>query len=231
MGNIKKSVTTVLSVVLVIALLVLMGCGADSGKTVSKTNQEPTSNSNTAPVAVQTPPKIPLEKEVANILEGSKKIKSLHYFYFDSDIKRQGDEYFSKGTKMRVTVFTPQSYEITSLTTDVFIDTVTNTIKAYCLDKKKCDEAAGQERVPDRKYIRRTPLDWANLITNGKQIASQSIDNYQTLKISSVIDDQETILYIDDYFGVPRKVEQAGKTITFEQIEINTVEDSEVALP
>ncbi|MFH1064689.1 MAG: hypothetical protein V1729_06405 [Candidatus Woesearchaeota archaeon] len=243
----KKIVTVFL--IIGLAMMLIAGCASQEAapeksteptKTVaSKDTEEKTAEP--APVAEEpkevvaapAPTKVP-DKKVAELLKKHVgRITSLKYMYQDETINPEEWETWVKGDLMHVKL-----REMDNVKGDVYIDNVylnlkTKTAKGYCERKvMRCTSPNEAIDVAFSKYYRKGPLDWINGVTYAKKEAEEQMQMRNVWKLSYEENGKTTILWVDEYYGVPVKVHVVdGSEIdeyVFEDIAFNTIDDSDL---
>ena len=162
--------------------------------------------------------------EIEELLEKSKtRVKNVYYKYRGPETGSNFHEFFIKGSKIKIkpyleikTLDKPGSYD------SIFIDKTARTSASYCeavycaYRGKKQDLNYGQAYIP-------TIFDWIE-VEQAAKVGEEVIDSRSTWKLETNLG----TLWIDTFYGIPLKVESNGNTYRFEQISVNSVQDSDV---
>lgn len=170
-------------------------------------------------------PKQEISAEAKELLDKSKvKVKSIYYKYRGPQTGNNFYEFYVKGTKIKYLPYRelksldkPDSYD------SIFIDKIAKTAQSYCIASycvykgKKADLNYGDAYIS-------TVFDWLDSIIQAKKVGEEVIDDRTTWKLET----NEGILWVDTFYGIPLKIDSSGKLFRFEQIAVNSVQDSDV---
>jgi len=176
----------------------------------------------------------PMNKKVAELLtkhEG--RVKSLKYMYQDATMKPEEWETWIMGNKMHVKL-----REMDNIKGDVYIDNVylnlaTNDAEGYCeRNVYRCADPNSPVDVQFRKYYRKTPIEWIQEVTYAEKEAEEQMQQRNVWKIWYEKDGEKTTMWVDEYYGVPVRVEVRSGGVKseyiFEDIGFNAVDDSDL---
>lgn len=166
-----------------------------------------------------------ISPDVMDLLAKSRtKVKSIYYQYRGPET---GSNFFGFYVKDSKTKYLPwkgvKSLDQPADYDSVFIDKSAQTAQSYC-EALYC---AVRGKKADLKYndvYIYTINDWISSITRAKKVGEEVVDDRSTWKVDT---DQGTF-WIDTFYGIPLKIESGGKTYKFEQIAVNSVQDSDV---
>ena len=150
--------------------------------------------------------------------------KSIYYKYRGPETENNFFEFYVKGTKMRYlparelkTLDKPESYNA------VYIDRTARTAQTYCDDRTCLYKGKKSDLNYNSAYIL-TILDWTDGITSASKAGEEVIDDRRTWKIET----NKGTMWIDTFYGIPLKIESGSSKFRFEQIAVNSVQDSDV---
>lgn len=166
-----------------------------------------------------------ISPDVMDLLAKSKtKVKSIYYKYRGPETGSNFFEFYAKGSKIKYlpwkalkSLDQPADYD------SIFIDKSSQTAQSYC-EALYC---AVRGKKADLKYNDAyiyTINDWVGSITQAKKVGEEIVDDRSTWKLET----NQGIFWIDTFYGIPLKIESSGKTYRFEQIAVNSVQDSDV---
>lgn len=176
-----------------------------------------------APTVVQ--PKGEITDEVSDLLAKSKtRVQSIFYKYKGPETGDNFYDFYIRGAKIKYnphlpikTLDKPESYDA------IFIDRVAGTAQSYCVATHCVYKGKKQDLKYEDVYIQ-TVFDWIANLTTAKKVGEEVIDDRTTWKV----DTNKGTLWIDTFYGIPLKVEANGKIYRFQQIAVNSVQDSDV---
>ena len=162
--------------------------------------------------------------EIKELLEKSKtRVSNVYYHYQGPETGSNFHEFYIKGSKIKIkpyletkTLDKPSSYD------SIFIDKTARTAASYC-EAVYCAYKGKKEDLNYGQAYIITIFDWAE-VERAAKVGEEVIDSRSTWKIETNLG----ILWIDTFYGIPLKVESNGKTYRFEQIAVNSVQDSDV---
>lgn len=220
-----------------------------------KTEEIPLTPVETAPKketpAVQLPPtplesKVTVEKsrtispELRDLLQkADSELKSISYLYAESPDNVGFDNYFVKGTKMKIQLLEKNDYVIDDYFNVVYVDTVAKTAKGRCENKKRCISKTidNTKRVYDlnyEEYRKKTPYEWIKMVDNAEIIGTETLNNHAITRIRTEKDGAKIEMLVDNRFGVPHRVkvsdENEERTYYFKNIMFNSVKDDDVVM-
>lgn len=176
--------------------------------------------------AVQTTTqKQEISSDVKELLDKSKtRVKSIYYHYRGPETGSNFHEFYVNGDKIKYKPYLeiksldrPDSYDT------IFIDKTAKTAQSYCTAAYCAYKGKKQDLNYADAYIT-TVFDWIGGLTQAKKVGEEVIDSRNTWKIET----NNGILWIDTFYGIPLKVESGGKTYRYQQISVNSVQDSDV---
>lgn len=170
-------------------------------------------------------PQDEISPDVADLLAKSKtKVKSIYYKYRGPETGSNFFEFYAKGSKIKYLPWKGlKSLDEPADFDSVFIDKSAQTAQSYC-EALYC---AVRGKKADLKYNDAyiyTVNDWVGSITQAKKVGEEVVDDRSTWKL----DTNQGTFWIDTFYGIPLKIEAGGKTYRFEQIAVNSVQDSDV---
>lgn len=214
-----------------IALLLLVfviGCAPVQQQTAS-----PTTGQDTKPVVAEVAEPAPKEQpnprqeisdEVKELLGKHKtKVSSIYYKYRGPETGANFYDFYAKGAKIKYKPYlelrsldAPGSYD------SIFIDKTARTAQSYC-EAAYCRYKGKKEDLSYGNAYINSIFDWID-VTDAKKVGEELIEARSTWKLET----NKGIVWVDSFYGVPLKVESSGKSYRFEQISVNSVQDSDV---
>ena len=166
-----------------------------------------------------------ISPEVAELLNKSKtKVTSINYIYKGPETGNDFYVFYTKGVKVkylpsRIGTILDRPDSVDS----IFIDVSLKTAQTYCMDRRCIFKGKKGDLNFYDAYIL-TICDWLRGITDAKKIGEEVIDDRNVWKIET----NRGIFWIDTYYGIPLKIESNGNVYRFQQIAVNSVQDSDV---
>jgi|SRR3989344_3203838 len=219
-------------VLLVAAVLLLAACSVKQPQEVPNANSQnpPAKSDDSQPgaqqvieeepaVAVQQPK---MTQEVAELLSRHKdKVKSIKYDYKGPETANNFFQFFVKGSRIKYMPFfanfdRPESYD------SVFIDKIGLTARSYC-QHASCTVKGKKADLVYGDYYIKTVFDWID-VDEAVKLGEEVIDSRSTWKMET----NKGIIWVDTFYGIPLKAESNGETYRFQQISVNSVQDSDV---
>lgn len=163
--------------------------------------------------------------EVKELLDKSKtKVKNIYYKYRAPQTGSNYYEFYAKENKIKYkpyleikTLDQPDSYD------SVFIDKTAKTAKSYC-EAAYCQYKGKKADLSYEDAYMPTIFDWIEGLTEAKKIGEEVIEERSTWKLET----SKGVLWIDTFYGIPLKAESNGNVYKFQQISVNSVQDSDV---
>src|SRR3989344_4434285 len=190
---------------------------AEPVKAESITENTNTPDSTTAETSISS--------DVAELLAKSSKVKSMSYVYKETSL-RTSPLYMIQFKDNLVKVGLPITANILNANE---IDTVilnqdTQEAQAYCESLSYCIKQGRQENVDFAQYYKPTPLDLLKKISSAKKVGEERIFNRDTWKLDV---NSDYYYWIDEFYGIPLKVEGNGEYYSFESAFYNQVKTIE----
>lgn len=166
-----------------------------------------------------------VSREVKEVLERREsRVKNIFYKYKGPQTGDNFYDFYIKGNKIKYnpyleikTLDQPDSYDT------IFIDKDTKTAASYCMAAYCTYQGKKQDLNYDDAYIS-TIFDWVTGLAYAEKVGEEVIDDRNTWKL----DTDKGILWVDTFYGIPLKIESSGKFYRFQQISVNSVQDSDV---
>ena len=162
--------------------------------------------------------------EIKELFNKSSKIKSIYYKYRGPQTGANFFEFYLKGSIIKYEPFCNvraldehDSYDF------IFIDTSAKTAQAYC-EAAYCANRGKKKDLEYADVYITTIFDWTKGIIDARKIGEEIIDDRNTWKIET----NNGIMWVDTFYGIPLKVESGGKTFRYQQIAVNSLQDSDV---
>ncbi len=170
-------------------------------------------------------PKKVISDAVKGLLDKSKvRVKNIYYKYRGPETGNNFHEFYVKDNKIKYrpareiqALDRQDSYDV------IFIDNAVKTAQSYCEAAYCVYKGKKADLVYGDVYIL-TVFDWINGITEATKVGEEVIDDRNTWKVQA----NNGILWLDTFYGIPLKVESNGKVYRFQQISVNSVQDSDV---
>ncbi len=214
----------VLCIVSFLVLIVACAPAQEAPKTTTAPKTEQSAATETPTTTTQEKPAGEIAADVKDLLSKHKtKISSVYYKYRGPETGSNFHEFYIKGNKIKYkpyleikTLDQPGSYD------SIFIDKTAQTAQSYCTADYCAYKGKKESLSYDDAYIE-TVFDWLS-VTSAKKLGEEVIDNRNTWKIET----NKGILWVDTFYGIPLKIDSSGKTYRFQQISVNSVQDSDV---
>lgn len=166
-----------------------------------------------------------ISPEVKELLDKHKsKITSIYYKYRGPQTGSNFYEFYVKDGKIKYMPYRetksldkPDSYD------NIFIDKAAKTAQSYCEAAYCLSNGKKADLDYDEVYMP-TIIDWIEGLTQVKKVGEEVVDDRSTWKLET----SQGTLWVDNFYGVPLKIESGGKTFRFEQIAVNRLKDSDV---
>ena len=210
---------------LILCLILILAFSVSCAPAQKESAPVPTSEAKGQPSESGTAAKQQITSEVKELLDKSKtKVKNIYYKYRGPQTGSNYYEFYVKESKIKYkpyleikTLDQQNSYD------SIFIDKTAKTAKSYCeaaycqYKGKKADLSYEDAYIP-------TIFDWIEGLTEAKKVGEEVIDDRSTWKLET----NKGTLWVDAFYGIPLKVESGGKVYRFQQISVNSVQDSDV---
>ncbi len=177
-----------------------------------------------AQTAVSTAPQGIIEADVAPLLTlAATKVKSLNYHYKGPETNNELYDVFIKGTKTAYIPDERNDYSGPTAYNIVFLDTSAKTAMSYCTHQTCTPKGKRSDLTYSAVYLA-TPMDWLVGITAAKKVGTETIEK----RAVTIVETNKGKMWIENFFGVPMKIEKDGTTYAFSQMGFNGVSDSQV---
>jgi len=107
----------------------------------------------------------------------------------------------------------------------VIFNTTKKTATAYCEDLGACETSGEVGEVTYDDYYVKTPFDWSNEITSAEKIGEVTLYDRETWIIEA---NDGMKVWLDNYYGIPLKVELGEISYEFSYPAFNKVDDEEL---
>lgn len=214
-----------LALCFIFILAFAIGCAQTQQQSTAAPKTEANAGVKQTTQSAAYPSKQEIPAEVSELLSRHKtKITSLYYKYKGPESGEEFYDFYVKSSRIKYnpyleikTLDAPDSYDT------IFIDKTARTAQSYCVAAYCKYKGKKEDLSYDNAYIS-TPLDWINGLTTAKKVGEEVIDSRSAWKIET----NKGILWVDTFYGIPLKAESGGKTYRFQQISVNSVQDSDV---
>ena len=209
----------------ILALTFIVACAHVQKETTPISKPEPKVDVVQPPQEVSKEPKQQISDEVKELLDKHKlRIEGIYYKYRGPETGDNFYEFYIKGNEIK---YKP-ALEIKSLDQkesydSIYIDKIAKKAQSYC-DAAYCLYKGKKEDLDYEDAYISTIFDWVDGTIQAKKVGEEVIDDRNTWKIKTNMG----ILWIDTFYGIPLKVESGGKTYRFQQISVNSVQDTDV---
>ncbi len=213
---------------LLIVVLLLGGCASQQAAepAAQQTSGVPEKAATPSAQAQQEVPAAQgtIEADVAPLLKlAATKVKSLNYHYSGPETNNDLYDIFIKGTKTAYVPFDKNDYSGATAYNIIFLDTTSKTAMSYCTDQTCTPKGKRGDLAYTAVYIA-TPLDWMVGITSAKKVGTETIEK----RAVTIIETNKGKMWIENFFGVPMKIQKDGTTYSFQQVAFNGVQDAQV---
>lgn len=181
-----------------------------------------------------------MSPELRDLLQkADSSLKSVSYLYAEQPDNIGFDNYFVKGTKMKIQLMEKNDYVIDDYFNAVYVDTVAKTAKGRCENKKRClsKTVDNTKRVYDLKYEeyrKKTAYEWIKQVDNAEIIGMETLNNHAITRIKTEKYGATIEMWVDNRFGVPHRVkvtkDNEERTYYFKNIMFNALKDADVVM-
>lgn len=166
-----------------------------------------------------------ISPDVKELLDKSKtRVKNIYYRYRGPETGTNLFEFYVKDTKIKYLparelkiLDKPESYNA------VYIDSTAKTAQTYCDDRTCLYKGKKSDLNYNSAYIM-TISDWAGSITSAQKVGEEVIDDRSAWKIET----NKGTMWVDTFYGIPLKIESGNSKFRFEQLGVNSVQNSDV---
>ena len=165
-----------------------------------------------------------IEADVAPLLKlAGTKVKSLTYHYSGPETDNKLYNVYLKGTKMSIYPFDRNDFSGAAMYDVIYLDTAAKSATSYCTHQTCTPKGKRSDLTYSAVYFA-TPLDWLVGITSAKKVGSETIEK----RAVTIVETNKGKMWIENFFGVPVKIEKDGATYSFQGVGFNGVVDSQV---
>ena len=212
---------------LIVLALFIASCSQVQKNVISQ-EQKPEEQEQQKPQEAQQQPEKTVSQnipaEIKELFKKSKtRVSNVYYHYRGPETGSNFHEFYIKGQKIKIkpyleikTLDKPESFD------SIFIDKAAVTATSYCEAAYCTYKGKKQDLNYGQAYIT-TIFDWIE-VEQAKKVGEEVIDSRSTWKLETNLG----TLWVDTFYGIPLKAESNGKTYRFEQIAVNSVQDSDV---
>jgi len=177
----------------------------------------------------------PALKPILSLSE--KKVKNYAYVYDEPPLNTGGDTWFVHEDKIKIKL---QRTNLLMATYDfnyVYLDTASQKAIGYCLeDALRCPEGMIKYDADYDFWNRKTPHEWLAGVSSAEKKGSKSIGDRNVQGVKTVINNRDTILWLDEFYGLPVKIdilegEDVIETFNFVDIQFNSFKEDDVTPP
>jgi hypothetical protein len=180
-----------------------------------------------------------MSPELRDLLSrADRKVKSYSYLYAVSKDNHFPHQYFIKGHYVKVKLFEIEPYFIENYYDHVYLDTKNKKAYGYWESRKKCisgryDNTKLVFNVSYDEYRIKTPYEFLKSVSFAEIVGPELIENRNAVKIRQVEGDVVTEMWLDDAYGLPRRVvvlrdEKVIASHNFADMQFNDLKDSDV---
>jgi uncharacterized protein YceK len=213
---------------LLIAVLLFSGCASQqandaASQTIPEKAATPSAQAQQSSAPAETQGTI--EADIAPLLKlASTKVKSLSYKYMGPETDNKLYNIYLKGSKMSIYPFDRNEYSAPNAYDVIYLDTAAKTAVSYCTHQTCVPKGKRSDLTYSAVYLA-TPIDWLSGITSAKKAGSETIEK----RAVTIVETNKGKMWIENFYGVPVKIEKDGTTYTFQGMGFNGVSDSQVA--
>lgn len=212
---------------LIVLALFIASCSQVQKNVISQ-EQKPAEQEQQKPQEIQQQPEKTssqnIPAEIKELFEKSKtRVSNVYYHYRGPETGSNFHDFYIKGSKIKIkphleikTLDKPESYD------SIFIDKAIRTAASYC-EAVYCAYKGKKEDLNYGQAYILTIFDWIE-VEQATKVGEEVIDSRSTWKIETNLG----FIWVDTFYGIPLKAEANGKIYRFEQISVNSVQDSDV---
>jgi hypothetical protein len=141
------------------------------------------------------------------------------------------------GDKIRIDRYEENYQAIGSYYDTVFVDTVAETAKAYCLkeDSILCKGWEQGKDMPYEEFVIKLPHEYIEEIEQATKVGSETLYDRRTYKLTYRVEGMLHTAWVDEYSGIPLRV-QIGESRDspkweFREVGVNGVLPEDVVPP
>lgn len=180
-----------------------------------------------------------MSPEMRDLLgRADRKVKSYSYLFSVSKENSFPHQYFIKGPYVKIKLFELEPYFIENYYDTVYLDTKSRKAFGYCENRRKCisgkyDNTKRVFNVSYDDYRIKTPYEFLKAVSFAEIVGPELIENRNTIKIRQVEGDLVSEMWLDDAYGLPRRVviSRDGVSVSsynFADMQFNALSDSDV---
>lgn len=175
-------------------------------------------------------PDLPMAPKVQRLIDKGLSVGSFSYDFKDLQKPKEALTYHYNIKSSLVKRYLPITTKILYQNDfDVVIFNRENkTATAYCESQEYCKKVGEYGQVNYDDYYVDTPLDWLEKIKTA-ELTSTSEEVFGRSTWTVKANDGEFMVWIEDYYGVPLKVQEGNLGYEFREPKFNTLSDSAVA--
>lgn len=221
-----------LILILTFSFLLLIGCAQEQVQLTEPQPEEDLSpvTGNVVSYTAITENEQPLENymprnDILFVLQQAKKTESLSYNYRGPETGTAFHKLYVKGARIKINpqqksrhLSKEDSYD------SIYVDKLKETAKSYC-DNRRCRFKGKKKDLDFDDYNYETPSEWLGKIETSEKIGEEVIESKKVYKYKA---NDDMIIWIETYYGMPLRVEHQGSVYEFSKIAFNTVDDSDV---
>lgn len=194
-------------------------------------NNECESDENSA-ICPEDCKKSAMSEKLQKAISGQQKIKSYKYTLYGNKV---ADRIYVKGNKMRYDLSKNKQRDFAPMSKydAVYLDKTKKEAYLSCIDVS-CENRYESDKADYNEFIMETPIEMIYGIKYTSDIIGTEIcdSSKPCNKVKVMFDDGKTgLVWIDNYYGFPYKIEKSGKLYEFVAVAVNAVKDSDVELP
>lgn len=174
-------------------------------------------------------------EELQSVIDlADKKVKSYEFTLAPPPDNLARDQYYIRGNKYRVSLYTPRAYKTDDFIDTVYVDTQKKTAIGYCEANLggRCRNSSEEHPLKYSEWLIKTPYQWLKEIPYGDIHPGQTIYDRPTREVNYEKNGIKMTLFLDEYSGLPLRVieDRAGNKTTHEYryLSVNTVTDDYV---
>ena len=170
----------------------------------------------------------PISSDVKDLLaRHNEKVKNIYYKYKGPQTDDNFYDFYIKGDRIKYFPYRElKGLDRNDSYNSVYIDVTAKTAQKYCDDRTCLYKGKKGDLNYKNSYIL-TMFDWLNGVTQAQKVGEEVIDDRSVWKIET----NRGTLWIDTFYGIPLKIQSGITTFRFQQIAVNSVQDSDVVPP
>lgn len=180
------------------------------------------------------------DQRIADLFERHKKTESYSFYYATSEFwNLLRDQYFIKGSRIKVKLYEPNQWNRRSYFDTVYLDITAKTAEAYCesTEQERCTDRTKKGDISYDDYKIRTPTDWLlSIPPNAQVVGGEQVEDRAAIVVEYPRAGGAIVrISVDKFSGTPimvqvyqGDVENLIERYLFKEISVNSVKTSEM---